>query len=81
MKKIIIGTFILITGIVLYYRIFNEKKETATESFYVKPAASKSHYFFGYLIPVGIIIITAGAGNLLSKKKKKKRVYYEIVKP
>lgn len=76
MKKIIIGIIMLLFGVSFCF-ILTHQENSLKKSFYDRPTLSLSLAFFGYLIPLSIIIITAGTGDILSKRQKKKRIYYK----
>lgn len=77
MKKIIIGIIMLLFGVSFCFILTHQKNSSKKKSIYDRPTLSFPLAFCGYLIPLSMIIITAGTGDILSKRQKKKRIYYK----
>ncbi len=67
----------LLFGISFCFILTHQKNSSKKNSIYDSPTLSFPLAFCGYLIPLSIIIITAGTGDILSKRQKKKRIYYK----
>lgn len=75
MKTLITGLIIISCGILFTRRLHSSKPLLHKQHRHVgvRQPASPEHFFYPFMIPVGLIIATAGAGSIWSKTGKQKK--------